>query len=213
MNVRDASDHILDSYVDDTTLDGTEYTCGNVFVRTVLRGTNLLVTIRGTDTLRDWLDNLACWKTPSSLGGAVHTGFQRHMLHVRNVMIVPWSVDHVQIIGHSLGGAVGVLLASALAAERPMTHVHVTTFGAPRVGDLLFQQRCGSLRNLEITRVYSSHDPVTWVPYFGFWHVGHSFPVQHRAGVSWFGSHSAAEYTSSVQRLYPHLASRNVVEL
>lgn len=200
MDLHIASKHMLEAYDGTSTIDGVEQSAGNVFVRTLVDDDTLIIVVRGTDTLRDWFDNMMCWKTPSAIGGNVHAGFQRHMLLARNLVYVPVTVSRVHVVGHSLGGAVGVLLGSLLATESPRRHVSVTTFGSPRIGDETFRRQCTYRSNLEVVRVFSPNDPVTWLPVVRFCHIGQAVRIEHRTGLSWLQSHAAREYDASARR-------------
>lgn len=117
---------------------------------------------RGTENVQDWVRNaeilLAPWEGP----GRVHAGFLRALDEV-------WAELHpvlqgietpIFYTGHSLGGAIAVLAAARIDAEkRPLA---VYTFGAPRCGDERFAQD-HPLRQ-QTYRVVNNRDVVPLVP-------------------------------------------------
>lgn len=83
----------------------------------------------------------------------------------------------IQTTGHSLGGAVAVILAAFLDSDG-FDVDQVVTFGQPKVTNLT---GAGKFKNLKITRVVTPKDLVPLVPLFDpldinnidiFWHVG-----------------------------------------
>ena len=129
------------------------------------------IAVRGTDDCVDWINNLNKFKVPFVIDGishgSVHSGFLHEMLS-----IFPFIKTNtkVQLVGHSLGGAIAVLMGLYLAKTQPY-EVSVVTFGTPRIGDKRFRDRCCA-PNLKIDRIFNSADIVTHVPYFGYYHVG-----------------------------------------
>lgn len=145
----------------------------NVFVRIHKFEEEVFISIRGTDDFSDWFNNLRRWKTRFLTKAKVHKGFLEHLNYVYDD-IVKEIKDYkkINIIGHSLGGAVSVLLGAKLSYLDKSLQCSVVTYGAPRVGDRQFKNLCNLLFNFKCYRVYNSYDIVTKVPYFGFHHIG-----------------------------------------
>ncbi|MHC4814829.1 MAG: lipase family protein [Planctomycetota bacterium] len=133
-----------------------------------------ILVFRGTDELRDWLANVRAVPVAWPQGGNVHRGFRRAFRKVWDEVVECMdSMDSVAsgptpwfYTGHSLGGALATLAASA----RPPVATY--TFGAPRVGDPEFQQTLTT----PLYRVVNHRDIVTTLPprieALGFVHGG-----------------------------------------
>ena len=109
----------------------------------------------------------------------IHTGFQEALAYIWNDVAdfltkqVQTSQRPVWFAGHSLGGALATLAATAYGAANVQG---LYTFGSPRVGNAEF---AGSF-NISCVRVVHGNDVVTTVPPlipFGYQHVGN--PVVH----------------------------------
>lgn len=123
---------------------------------------------RGTDQLRDWLTNVQAVPRRWPRGGRVHRGFLRDLLRVWRPLRAHLAVCRgpLFVAGHSLGGALATLAASAL---RPRA---AYTFGSPRVGDAAF----AATLQAPLFRVENRRDLVTRMPPAGppwqFQHAG-----------------------------------------
>jgi predicted lipase len=151
----------------------TSFTNMNTCIRVDYSSDRILITIRGSDDMKDWLHNSMRWTTPF-IGCRVHTGFLRHMMAVEK-MLDPQHMKSsvpVYLVGHSLGGAVATLLGILIAHNNLLRQVRVTTFGAPRVGRYDFKLLYQKLVNFHVRRVVSPYDIVTKIPFFGFYHIG-----------------------------------------
>lgn len=146
----------------------------NVFVRLHKFKDEVFISIRGTDEIKDWFNNLKKWKTPFINNTKVHCGFLDHLNYVYDDIINEIKkYKKINIIGHSLGGAISVLLGSKLCYLNNSISCNVVTYGSPRVGDKKFKELCNSqLTNFNCFRVYNKRDIVTKLPYIGFHHIG-----------------------------------------
>ena len=144
----------------------------------------LTVVLRGTGSILDLAtDVVAVPVKPTlstlhdfpggSVGGRVHLGFWlrlqmsglvQSLVHDHGIL----SAAEVRITGHSMGGALGVLLAAELAANavdhRDMPLTTVTTFGCPRVGNTAFSEGFDALGRVRHHRFQNGQDPVTRIP-------------------------------------------------
>jgi len=100
----------------------------------------LIVVMPGTNPADplDWIRDMSvapCWLEGV---GPVHEGFGRggEALFARIARTVKGDPRPLTIIGHSLGGALGQIVAALIAARLPSTAFGLVTFGAPRAGFL-----------------------------------------------------------------------------
>ena len=129
----------------------------------------LLAAFRGTESLPDWLTNLQTVRDPGPWRNTrVHEGFQDafHAAALRIGEIIGRERGHRQVwlTGHSLGGALAVLLAATLLESAiPVTGLY--TFGAPRVGNNAFASHVNEgLAHAAHWRVVNEGDLVPHVP-------------------------------------------------
>ena len=159
-----------------------------VFVST---SSQVHVAFRGTENLRNALDDLGIW--PKALkeeecgmavrpAGRVHAGFWKHLsrggAHRRLLACVrdlltshrdeEGTPPQVIITGHSLGGASAVLFSSLLLNDDDLADLKVTliTFGEPRSCDTTFAKELSASPRLRHFRVQNELDIVARVPYW-----------------------------------------------
>ncbi|WP_105902055.1 lipase family protein [Vibrio gangliei] len=155
----------------------------------------VIVVIKGSHSLFDWLLNFAMWKRScfSSLGlhYPIHAGFY-YLIHQESVpnhrddrlgepvylrletILAPLikSGKRISITGHSSGGAIGLVLADYLESKYPNVIKRVVTFGQPAIGGWRFKQRYRLAKRT--FRICCDIDIVTFLPPipFMYWHVG-----------------------------------------
>ena len=157
----------------------------------------LCMVFRGTDELKDWLDNINAFST-KELFGEFHRGFW-------NATEAVWSNLYKEykkksdikkrplfITGHSLGGAMATIAAAKLIhLDKPFINVY--TFGQPRV----MQRDTARIFNAECVarmfRFQNNNDIVTRLParFMGYSHVGTSLYISeekviHKDPGFWF---------------------------
>lgn len=83
-------------------------------------------------------------------------------------------LDSLQIVGHSLGGALATLASLDLVEELGVKSVSMVSLGAPRVGNTEYAKLYDS-RVDEYYRLTHARDPIVHLPYrlMGFTHIGH----------------------------------------
>ena len=117
--------------------------------------------------------------------------------------IVKAESEQLILTGHSLGGAVSVLLGSRLQCMgAPMDELEVVTFGAPAVGNQVFADKYGSKVNY--TRYTMSGDPVHGMLQLlksGYVQTGKEVKCQRNPN-SYRFSHNMAEYLDYSIRNY-----------
>jgi len=141
-------------------------------------GIKVLVSIAGTDDIKDWIENCDCELD----GMGRHQGFYEPAEVIWNDIIVPhvsaWrNVKAIDFRGHSRGGAIVIGLsefASDMSKDYPWgSNVMGITYGAPCYGDERWKVRTEGINFL---RVENKFDPVPKVP-FEQWGYKKEFPV------------------------------------
>ncbi|KPM38808.1 hypothetical protein AK830_g7730 [Neonectria ditissima] len=150
------------------------------YVSTDAARKEIVISIRGSSNIRNWITNLDFGqKSCSALvsGCGVHSGFQEawdEIAAAAKAAVVAARTANpsyaVVATGHSLGGAVATLAAAYLRkAGIPMD---LYTFGSPRVGDADFADFVSGQAGAEY-RVTHAADPVPRLPpiIFGYRHT------------------------------------------
>ncbi|MHC8336613.1 lipase family protein [Pseudomonas sp. HLT2-19-2] len=144
----------------------------------------ILVSVRGTNEL--WADGLRdahAQQVPFEEGeGKVHNGF-----YGAAMVAYPFVVSYLEkfysgqkllITGHSLGGAVALILSEMLRRnQRYELDIVLYTYGAPRAGDATFIE---SAQPLNHHRIVKHNDPVPSVP--ATWMNTPSVPMYYKHG-------------------------------
>ena len=135
---------------------------------------DLLLATRGTDTMADWVTdaNFGIERGPG--GMAVHAGFNttfKSYLPAVQDFLKGRNPTRIHCIGHSLGGALAMLNADFITANR-IAEVRLYTFGAPRTGAADFAKQLTQRVGVgNIYRVSNPIDPVPMIPIFPFFHL------------------------------------------
>ena len=130
-----------------------------------INNTHILVAFRGSESLPDWLTNFQAVKDPGPWKDTeVHEGFQDAFmavaLKIGQIIGREYKSQQIWLTGHSLGGALAVLLAATLRESKiPVTGLY--TFAAPRVGNTAFVKKLNkSLQRYAHWRVVNEGDLV-----------------------------------------------------
>ena len=114
----------------------------------------------------------------SSYGHPIHNGFADSFNSMKN-QIDPFLVEcskrniqHLHIIGHSLGGALATLCTEYAKSKHPTLAVKCYTFGSPRVGLKSFSDEfTRKIKPENIYRAYHRTDLIPCIPCWPFMHV------------------------------------------
>lgn len=127
----------------------------------------VLITLRGTQETADILRDLDARQVHYTEGdGQAHRGFYGAFLAAKTFVDRYMRAFHrpehnIVVCGHSLGGAIALLLAEWLRRDWS-DNIQLYTFGSPRAGDRAFVQGATALTH---HRLVNHNDPVPGVPF------------------------------------------------
>ena len=159
----------------------SHYDCSGSQAYSFCTDTDMVIVSRGTesDCWKDIRTNLRTWPTETKSGGKVHKGFLRYSEYVwpkivKDLRIAKESKLNVWFTGHSLGGAIALILASFCESYSFIpTPIQVYTYGAPRVG---WPKYVNSLA-INHVRWVNNNDAVAYLPprIMGYKHHGFEY--------------------------------------
>ncbi len=149
-------------------------------------GQTLVIAFTGSDSVKDWLNNLKFLHTPypsatQNQNIKVHYGFYTGYLSVRKLIherVESEQPEKVIVTGHSLGGGLATLCALDIQynffpenPDRP-EQVVCYTYGSPKVGNQDFVASYNG-RVPQTFRIVNGGDGVPWIPrpWQGYAHV------------------------------------------
>ncbi|GLC54136.1 hypothetical protein PLESTB_000827800 [Pleodorina starrii] len=149
----------------------------------------VVLSFRGTDSSNwgQWAENMRAWRTdhmypvPDFPHALIHAGFytlwtgstlQASFTGAVSELMAAHPTARLLAVGHSMGGALAQLAALEFKLFYNQTRATVYTFGAPRVGNLAYQQLFNSFIDVS-WRFTHNRDIVPSVPLqlMGFQHV------------------------------------------
>lgn len=138
------------------------------------RPNELLIAIRGTDTLADVVTDLCQSMRLGPSNYPVHAGFKTtfdsFQPTLQQFLSQQSNVVAAHVVGHSLGGALATIVADHLAGMK--IHTKLYTFGCPRVGEFGFSHSLTKrLGSQNIYRIHHTADPISMIPLFPFCHL------------------------------------------
>ncbi|MEM9387025.1 MAG: hypothetical protein AAGA68_18325 [Pseudomonadota bacterium] len=179
----------------------------------------VIVSFCGSESLPDWLGNAQIVTDPGPLDpeARVHEGFQDALFPVM-LQVSRLLHEHLQagrrlwVTGHSLGGALAVLLAGMLLEDKiPLAGLY--TFGAPRVGNRRFQQAFDA-RTTQIPsfRVVNQGDivPLIVPRLLGYRHTGERIYLDEEGGVSAGDDSTASKLSDTLGRWLDTFGDRKI---
>ena len=167
-------------------------------------GNRLLITFRGSDSLKDWAADFKFWKKTIPYDNKkskiqVHSGFlgTYKSKNVRGKIhsLATKDIEKIQITGHSYGAALATLCALDLEYNFPEKDYEVILFGSPRVGNGAFKKSYDK-RVFKTLRVENKMDIVTKIPFMflGYRHVGTKISVGNFLNIFSKGNHHLQKY-------------------
>ena len=152
-------------------------TQGFILVRPEWITKAIVISFRGSQQLKDWLNDFNAWHKVIPYGNTdskikVHQGFLKCYKSVRGEILQfvqknKYNYPNVCVTGHSLGGALALLCAVDIQYNNPDLKLVVYTSGAPSVGNYAFA-RSYNQRVADTTRTYARGDIVTKCPPWWF---------------------------------------------
>ena len=151
------------------------------------RDDGIIVSCRGTEPTKfsDILADLKTYPIRHPRNGRVHRGFYDYSMKVYDEILDivqknRKNNENVYVVGHSLGGAMAVLIAEALTNDGiPVKELR--TYGQPRVGNRLFRQHLEGCDIGAYIRYVNNNDIVPSVPptWLLFVHGGKLMYINH----------------------------------
>ncbi|MFJ4345245.1 lipase family protein [Pseudomonas sp. NPDC089401] len=125
-----------------------------------------LIAVRGTNEAADFIRDIDALQVPFEEGeGRVHRGFYESALKAYDFVTKYLESNQMRenliICGHSLGGAVALILAEMLRRSPYKYTIQLYTYGAPRAGDLSFIRGAADLVH---HRIVNHDDLIPSVP-------------------------------------------------
>lgn len=129
----------------------------------------ILISVRGTSSVADGVRDGDAFQVPFEEGaGRVHRGFYQAAKKAYGFVVRYldkfYAGQTLIICGHSLGGAIALLLAEMLRSRPEAYTLQLYTYGAPRAADSTFVKAAAPLVHY---RMVNHNDPVPSVP--GTW--------------------------------------------
>lgn len=158
---------------------------------------NLIICFRGFESL-NISSILQIWPSRDKTG-FVYSGFVKALNEIYD-LIITYILNinkfcTIISIGHSLGGALAVVLASRIQINE------IYTFGSPKVGTRNFVKTL-SKRNLIHYRFVNEHDVITRLPLYFYKHYGAEFNLKCFNSKCKVYNHSINKYISSLYVLF-----------
>ena len=149
------------------------------FLATSVATQTQVISIRGTSNIENTMVNVSLkLNVDADLGVSLHQGFgvsaKRVYAELKPLLKPEYKIN---VTGHSLGGAIALVLAMLLDKDQFKVE-QVVTFGQPKVTNV---PGANSIQHINLIRIVTPHDLVPMVPLFDpldinnldiFWHAG-----------------------------------------
>ena len=171
------------------------FRAGDVHALFTLAGGVRVLAVRGTTAdPADWLRDLSAMPVRDRDLGFCHQGF---LAGARGVLALASGADlgGAILCGHSMGGAIAILLAGLLRA-RGIPLRAIVTFGAPRCGSWRLRR---ALRALPLRLYRNGDDPVPDVPFLpGFYLHPRALIAIGEPAIDPLADHAIASYARAL---------------
>jgi triacylglycerol lipase len=160
------------------------------------RKNNCFVILRGTITIREWIQNMQLNFVPYLLPnfGKVHAGlldlYNSLRDEIRTVLLAAKQYNKVFISGHSSGGALATLALPDISNELDLDKIALYSFGCPRVGDNDFVEAFDRKFSERAFRIVNTSDVICSFP----------LPVPFAGFIGGYFSHVATPVDFTVQK-------------
>lgn len=172
--------------------EGTIYKYGyedgkaGVEAKAMRKGTALFIKIPGTDHIKDVISDLHAW--PRAKWGPKRAKVHREWLEMAEELRVKVMKDlggdricGVDIIAHSMGGPIAILLACSFP---PHVYTDVTTVNAPKLGNKN-AIKAADAKIDRLSSLYDGGDVIRFLPLFY-----HRYPHRKKYGYNPFHAHN-----------------------
>jgi triacylglycerol lipase len=170
---------------------------GNTVAHVLLSKDTLVVVIRGSDDLDDWLHNIQFLPTKprGEVGFSFHPGFLKAYCSIRDQLatIVSEKIEarRFWLCGHSLGAAIATLCAIDIEhGKKIQAKPTLVTFGQPRVTNRAGAEWIDSKFSGRYIRIVNDNDIATRVPpeFLQYSHAGKAIRLYEHSYESGFSS-------------------------
>lgn len=160
-------------------------------------GGPIVVSFRGTANVKGWLRDIDALPKSHDLLGYCHAGFLAGATQVWQKLSLPEGRDII-LTGHSLGGALAIIVAALRIAAGERVD-RLVTFGAPRAG---YSRLVEILAGVDVRQYRRGDDPVPLVPFdliaFPYKHVREPLISIGRAQIG-FSDHDIEGYIADLE--------------
>jgi len=180
LHINDKYDAVINKIID---INGVQ-----IIIVTNNTNKRINVVFRGSDELSDWFANLFVVKKNLGDNIKVHSGFYNLLFKDNLYNIISNEIRKIHniysdytlnIVGHSLGGALATLYSYFLSYEID-TNIYVFSFASPRVGNKNWCNIYDNTTNIIHFRYVNRKDIVTAIPYLFYSHCGHYIKINKK---------------------------------
>lgn len=181
-NIMETYEYIINKY-EITLFVDIEKTSFQGFVCLNKEDKEICVIMRGTEDFKDFVHDALFFQVQfgDEKGVKVHAGFKRQLesrnandkiiFEIRRLLLENPDFS-INVSGHSLAGALSVLLSYQLSSEFKEKDINVLSIATPRVGNYAFKQSYHSKTNIKHIRLANDRDIITAFPSLFYYHVG-----------------------------------------
>lgn len=150
----------------------------------------IVVVFRGSDSLKDFVQDVKINKVSLGDNVRVHDGFYQQLMgnydqleSIVKKLLQDNPTYQLYVTGHSLGGALATLYGYMLSNKIDQ-YITIMTFGSPRVGNYKFMDSFMKKPNIVHYRITNGRDVITALPIVNYYHTGyHIILDNHRINI------------------------------